>query len=68
MKFFELLTILISTILGFLPTYLILFFLTNDPYLLEWSIYLKVIFLFVSCGLSGVLYDKIKKNAEEEEK
>ena len=66
MKFLELLTILICTILGFLPTYLILFFLTNDPYLLEWNIYLKVAFLFVSYGFSGILYDKIKKNTDEE--
>jgi hypothetical protein len=61
MKFLELLAILISTILGFVPMYLIIFFLTKDPYLLEWDLWEKILFLFISYGLSSILYDKIKK-------
>jgi hypothetical protein len=68
MKFLELLTIVVSVILGFLPMYLIIFFLTNDPYLLYWNLFTKFLFLFFSYGLSGILYDKIKKNVDEETK
>lgn len=68
MKFLELLAILISTILGFLPIYLIIFFLTKDPYLLEWDLWEKILFLFISYGLSSILYDKIKKNVDEDDK
>lgn len=48
--------------------YLIIFFLTNDPYLLYWDLFTKFLFLFFSYGLSGILYDKIKKNVDEETK
>lgn len=65
MKFFELLAILISTIFGFVPMYLIIWFITNDPYLLNWNIWSKIFFLFFSYGLSNILYGKIKKNDEE---
>jgi hypothetical protein len=67
MKFLELLAILISTILGFVPMYLIIFFLTKNPYLLEWDLWEKILFLFISYGLSGILYDKIKKNVDEDD-
>jgi hypothetical protein len=66
MKFLELLTIILSTVLGFLPMYLIIFFLTNNPNLLSWDLWMKILFLFFSYGLSGILYDKIKKNVNEE--